>query len=382
MRLLFVSPLFPTERDPFKSPDIHVLARNLIKRGHYVHVITVKNFGLSVLEETFKGINVYEIPAFNFAKVGYPIPNLLTLIRLIRKIGGDFDIHHYFYQEFLTIIPSFFFRSIHRVLTVDNFPGVDWSYGRSVIDAFGRLQSKTIGRKSLKQFDGIIFWSKRSMETAACLEPEVAGKTVFIPDGVDAKHIKPDPELGEKVRTELGVKGVVVAFVGRLVPVKGIIFLAEAIGRLDREGFTAHYVIVGDGPERTKLETLRLSNSKVHMVGFKKNPIPYMQAADMLVLPSLGEGCPNVVLEAFACGKPVVASSVGGTPSLVQNSVNGKLVPAKDALELADAIRVLASDAKKLKVMGLRAREFAEKELDWDVVTNRIQDFYLKILNK
>jgi glycosyltransferase involved in cell wall biosynthesis len=359
--------------------DIHALGRSMMNKGHEVRVITLNDWKGFCGNEIYNGIKTYTISAVTLPYVRYPIPNMVGLFHLIKKMGDSFDIIHFFQQEYLTIIPSFFFEGFVKVLTVDNFPGVDWSYGKKLIDTFARLESITIGRKSIKHFDGIIFWSKLSLRTALTLEPR-AKRVVWIPDGVDTKRIKPNKKTRDKVREDLKIDGIAVAFVGRLVPVKGIVYLAEAIRILDTEGFKGHFIIVGDGPEKDKLEALRLSNSKIHFLGFRRDPTKYLQAADLLVLPSLGEGCPNVVLEAFACGKPVVASGVGGVPDLVQNGVNGMIVPVKDPVELAKTISIMASDSKKLKKMGMRAREFAEKELDWGITTDRVIQFYYELL--
>jgi len=361
-----------------RAPDIHALGRSMMNKGHEVRAITLEDWKGSYGNEVYNGIETYTVSAVTLPRVEYPIPNIVALFQLIEKMADDFDILHFFQQEYLTIIPSFFFKGSVKVLTVDNFPGVDWSYGKKFIDMFARLESITIGRKSIKHFDGIIFWSKLSLKTALKLEPK-AKRVVWIPDGVDTKRIKPDEKTGDKVRKALGIDGIAVAFVGRLVPVKGIVYLAEAIRILDAEGFKGHFIIVGDGSEKDKLEALKLSNSKIHFLGFKRDPVKYLQAADLLVLPSLGEGCPNVVLEAFACGKPVIASRVGGVPDLVENDVNGMIVRVKDPVELAKSVRIMGSDPKKLKKMGIKAREFAEKELDWNVVTRRVLDFYSQV---
>ena len=362
-----------------RSRDIHALGKSMVNKGHKVRVITLNDWKGSYRKEVYNGIETYIVSALTPPHYEYPIPNMVALFQLIEKMSASFDILHFFQQEYLTIIPSFFFKGSVKVLTVDNFPGVDWSYGKKFVDMCMRLESITIGRKSLKHFDGIISWSKLSLRTALNLEPR-AKRAVWIPDGVDTKRIKPDQTTRDKVREDLGIDGIAVAFVGRLVPVKGIIYLAEAVKRLDVEGFKGHFIIVGDGPERNKLEALKLSNSKIHLLGFKKDPIKYLQAADMLVLPSLGEGCPNVILEAFACGKPAIASRVGGVPDLVQNGINGVIVQAKNPVELAEAIRLMASNPERLKTMGTRAREFAEKKLDWEVVTERVLQFYSMLL--
>jgi glycosyltransferase involved in cell wall biosynthesis len=352
--------------------DRRLLVEKIRELGHDVSVIA-----LGRRPESATKSDIYDISSVTLPLIDYPVADILALSRLIKKIGGDYDVHHYYQQEYPTILPSFLLPSKVKVLTVDNFPGVDWSYGIGLIDAFARLESLTIGRKALKNFDGIIFLSTASKKTATRLEPSVASKKLaWIPHGVDTHTIRPDEHGRKKMRDELGIEGFTVIFVGRLVPVKGITYLAEAIRQLDKKGFEGNFIIVGDGPEKRLLESLKLSHSKVLLLGYQKNPSKYIQAAETLALPSLGEGCPNVVLEAFACGKPVIASRVGAVPDLVQHGTTGLIINLRDTRGLVDSISLMADDIVKTKQMGKEAREFAEGELDWRVIATRIVEFY------
>lgn len=379
MRILLITPLFPTESNPMIGRDRRVLVDRIKEMGYEVSVIALGSEAKSATKES----EVYGIPSIKLPRIDYPVVDILALSRLIRKIGKDFDVHHYYQQEYPTILPSFVLTSNFKVLTVDNFPGVDWSYGTRLIDAFARLESLTIGRRALKNFDGIIFLSTASKETAIRLEPAVRSrKLAWIPHGVDTQTIRPDEHGGKKLRDELCIDGFTVVFVGRLVSVKGITYLAKAITQLDKKGFEGNFIIVGDGPERKLLESLRLSHSRVLLLGFQENPSKFIQAAETLVLPSLGEGCPNVLLEAFACGKPVIASRVGAVPDLVQHRKTGLIVNTRDVKGLVGSIRFLADNIELAKQMGKEARVFAEGELDWHVIAHRIIKFYLALMKE
>jgi glycosyltransferase involved in cell wall biosynthesis len=128
--------------------------------------------------------------------------------------------------------------------------------------------------------------------------------------------------------------------VGRLDPVKGFDMLLDAMGRI--EDTDCHLHIIGDGGERGALERRAVGlgiADRVTFHGFKKNPYPYMRAADLFVLSSRYEGFPNVVMEALALGCPVVAFDCpGGTAELIEHGSNGFLVPAGDVGALAREI--------------------------------------------
>lgn len=144
--------------------------------------------------------------------------------------------------------------------------------------------------------------------------------------------------------------GRIVLFVGQLVPIKGLDTLAQAWSMLavaDALRAGDRLVLVGEGPSRAAIErALDSTASRVVFTGPLAQPevARWMRAADLLCLPSLAEGTPNVVIEALACGIPVVASRVGGLPELIDET-NGLLAPPSDAPALADALRVaLARD--------------------------------------
>ena len=156
------------------------------------------------------------------------------------------------------------------------------------------------------------------------------------------------PRSTEQMRTELDLpRGArIVVYVGHLVPIKGVNFLVDAwIGLHRRAALEAAtlLVIIGDGVERGELERAVAAGGVAANVRFtgaisQREVSRWVAAANVLSLPSLNEGMPNVVVEALASGVPVVATRVGGVPDLVSVGVNGLLVPSGDAAALADAL--------------------------------------------
>ena len=136
--------------------------------------------------------------------------------------------------------------------------------------------------------------------------------------------------------------------VGRFSPEKGVDIFLDAVSRLAMKENRIHAVLVGDGQERERLEAQAVAlgvEHFVHFVGFTKTPGDYVIDADVVVVPSRSEGIPNAVLEAMALGKPVVATAVGGIPEIIEDGVNGYLVPAEQPKLLADAIATVLNDA-------------------------------------
>lgn len=187
-------------------------------------------------------------------------------------------------------------------------------------------------------------------------------------------------------RRELGLQGqrAIALFVGLLVPVKGVDVLLEAVARGAGE---YQVLIVGDGDSGSELaaraQHLGLGPERVAFVGSKgHDEIPrWLVAADLLVLPSRSEGRPNVVLEAQACGRPVVATRVGGTPELVRHEVDGLLVDADDADGLAAALdRLVVDDALRTRLGKEARRKIVEDGHTWEASARQVRDLYDEVL--
>ena len=181
-----------------------------------------------------------------------------------------------------------------------------------------------------------------------------------IPPGVPVERFLPGDREQARRRLGLDTAWQVVGTVGRLVPVKGQRFLLEAVRELPT---TVHAVIVGGGPEREGLERLARSldvADRVHFLGHRDDLDEVYPAFDVFCLPSLAEGLPRTVLEAQACGVPVVATNVGGLPEAVCRSA-GILVPPGEPAAIAAAIsRVLDRP-----VPAMSPRPFVEQHLSW-----------------
>src|SRR5690242_4103357 len=159
--------------------------------------------------------------------------------------------------------------------------------------------------------------------------------------------------------------------VGRLARDKGFAVLLRAVRDVVGRGVPVELEVVGDGPERARLERLAHSLGIAAMVTFRgwlkfDDALAAMGRATVLVHPSdrLGDGLPNVVREAMALGTPVIASRVAGIPEALDDGRCGLLVPPRDAGALADAIVRLLGDAELQRTMADRARHRTEQLFD------------------
>ncbi|HEY0370932.1 MAG TPA: glycosyltransferase family 4 protein [Thermoanaerobaculia bacterium] len=154
-------------------------------------------------------------------------------------------------------------------------------------------------------------------------------------------------------------------------PYKGLPYLIEACRILRSEGIELRCDIIGDGPLRPQLEAMNRDNV-VNLLGPRQETevARMMAEASLFVLPSIVdddgmmEGIPVALMEAMATGRAVVSTTTAGIPELVENGVNGLLVPPRDPQALAGAIRTLITDTEKARAMGERGRAKVRAEFD------------------
>ncbi len=176
-----------------------------------------------------------------------------------------------------------------------------------------------------------------------------------------------------------------VVTLSRLSYEKGIDTLIDAAGLLKETHPHVRIVVVGDGPDESMLwDRIRERGveSIVHLAGFHEDVWPALAAADCVCLPSKSEGMPNVLLEAMAMEKPIVATTVGGIPEAIVSEENGLLVPPEQPKALADALaRVVGDAAFAQRIAGAGRRTMQERFHVRDVVA-RYAETYLRLWNE
>jgi len=204
-----------------------------------------------------------------------------------------------------------------------------------------------------------------------------------IHNGVDLDLFRPaTPDERRAAREGMGIAGdcVVMTCVASLRPVKNHRLLFQAVGKLDDRVLL---LLIGDGPLQGDLERDARElgmEDRVRFVGrVTTDELPrVLGASDLCVLTSDSEGLPTSLLEAMACGLPVVAASVGGIPELVINGETGLLVPPGDVEALTEAIRAVEADDRLRERMGRAGRERAEKAFG----LRRMADAYVEVYRK
>ncbi len=190
------------------------------------------------------------------------------------------------------------------------------------------------------------------------------GRVEVIPNGVDLARFRPAEDVaGARRALGLAPDAALVVCVARFHPVKDHETLLRAFTGVVGERPECALVLVGDGPERPRLEALAEGlglGERVRFLGVRGDVREILRAADLFALTSLSEAAPLTLLEAMATGLPVVATAVGGVPEIVRDGVEGRLVPRGDPPAVATAILELLRDRGRAAEMGRAGRARVE----------------------
>lgn len=249
-----------------------------------------------------------------------------------------------------------------------------WSYEGRPIRRF--LDRELIARGA-STFIAVSRDDRRKMIEIEHIAPE---RTTFLPNGIPT----PPGPSGADIRAELGLArdARLVGSVGFLRQQKAYEVLARAAVAVGREVPQARVLIVGDGEERERLHELAHTlgvADRVLFLGRRLDVPDILAALDVAVCCSDYEGSPLSIMEYMAAALPVVATSVGGVPDLIDDGVEGLLVPARDPDALARAVVSLLRDPDGARAIGERGRERRAVEFDIDVMVRRLEDLYREL---
>lgn len=354
------------------------LSGYLAKQGCPVWVVTRRAKGLDAVEER-NGFTILRPQTTGIGKIR-TITFVLSTLVILFKMRKKYEILH----AHLAFGPAFAGALIGRLL------------GKKVIVKLGGsgvIGDVNVSKATLRgrvRLAAIRNWADVVIVLSDVMREEALGagipaeKTRVVNNGIDTNFFITEQPKGD-LKAKFGLQGkVVVLFVGRVEPVKSLPTVIEAVSDALSHIPNLHLVVVGDGSERKALEhqaeELGVAEH-VTFAGKQKDVRAYLQAADIFVLPSLTEGISNALLEAMASGLACVASSVGGNIDVLGHGKFGLLLPVGDVPRWAEALTVLASDAKKREKLGLMARKQIFATYDFSVVGAAYEAMYAELVN-
>ena len=237
---------------------------------------------------------------------------------------------------------------------------------------------KKLRRIVLKRSDFLTSNSQFLLKQALEIFPKDRSLCLASGNGVDIEKFYPDSSLSPK---ELYILAM-----GRLHVDKGFDILLKAFSIIKSEHKNIKLFIAGDGSERERLTQLKEDLGLYEQVNFLgtvvgKQKVLLLQNALFFILPSRREPFGNVLLEAMACQKAVIATRVGGVPELVLDGEVGLLVPPEDPKALAAAIERLLQSPEKRKQMGITNRQLVERRYTWTAIAKKYEEIFRGVVN-
>jgi glycosyltransferase involved in cell wall biosynthesis len=238
-------------------------------------------------------------------------------------------------------------------------------------------RSLAFARAAVRTLSAFVAVSEPTAEVARTLERVPSRLLQVIPNGVPLDQFGADPTARARVRGELGIptNAVVVGSVGRLVVEKDYPFLVRSIAPLLSHDL--RLVLVGDGDQRAAIEAAIPPAARpfVHLTGMRADVPALFASFDVFALSSKTEGLPLVLPEAMASYLPIVATSVGGVPSVVPSHV-GRLVPHGDERAMRGALEELTGSRETRRTLGEAAHAFAHARFSLDEMTAAYERLY------
>lgn len=251
------------------------------------------------------------------------------------------------------------------------------------LDSLERLPyRRRIFRRAAYAMADAVFANSRELRDYHARQAWIHGDSVrVIRNGVDTDRFQPQPSMRRQFRQELGVPhdSLLLGSVGRLVTIKDHITLLKAASLLAAQGVNLKVLLVGAGPEMAKLQTQVAEDAnlvgRVIFTGASDRVPELLNAMDVFVLPSRGEGMSNTLLEAMASALPVVASRVGGNPELIDEWCTGFLFAPAETANLAEALKKLC-DPELRQRFGNAARERVILHFSLERMVREYRDLY------
>lgn len=326
MKILIVTPIYPSQDDFILGSFVKEEVMALEERGLFTQVLV-----------------------FNSRS---------DHLSVLREIAYNYDLVHVHFGAYPALVPSVF--KLHPLIVTFHgsdvliFPKMSSTYNLLTMLVVKRADALIAASQNIKK--ELIRTFKASQDRIRVITP-----------GVDTSLFQPLNQI--KVREKLGIPlgKEVVLYVGSLRFVKGVDFLFECARRTPN----FLYIFVGGGNVRNDLKNCMFVGAHPH------DEIPlWMNAADMLVLPSRSEGLPLALLEALSCCTPVIASNVGGCPEVIRHDRTGFLVPVGDISGLVSKISYLAENVAIRREMGELGREDMVKRYSRKIMVDRLYHVY------
>jgi glycosyltransferase involved in cell wall biosynthesis len=331
-----------------------------------------KEFEVSVLCPEFEGpepkipgvhIHRYPLLKIRFGDIYFAWPNSFSLKKHVENADIVFN-------QTLGPIGMAAIKAAHKqnIPIISFVHSIDWELASRAMK-YGKLLTeiyvKKLAKSKYNKCDVLITPSSGVSDILSV--NRVKTRKVVIPLGVDVRRFIPSPsKLLAKKSAGVDPKKLVIGFCGRIGREKDLPTLIKAFRRVQHK-HDIQLLIVGAGIDQKSFR-----NPRIKLVGAVDNVVPYLQAMDIFVLPSLTETSSLATMEAMSCALPVIATPVGSVKDYIEDGVNGFLFPRRDVDSLVEKLNALLKSPKARESVGAAARQTITQRHNWEEVSKSI----------
>ncbi len=389
--ICMVSPLYHTSLGGVGRQAL-ALTEKLKSQGISVFVIARKMKGLPVCNFNTH-IPVYKAWAIRPDKHNLEKMNLINIIIsfsfclsiaiILFKKRKEYDIVH-FHGASLPLMSNILLLKLYRKKIIAKVAAANLGTEAGSLKGRYSLLGKIL-ISLLKKVDCFIAISEE-IKKGLLIDGYDQNKIVRIPNFIDTKAFYP---VNKKLRNNFKKKlflpdKKIITFSGRLVERKGIHILLQSFAMVVKKHKDIFLIILGGGYLKKNLKDQSQAFGIVKNIkfcGFVTNIYEYLNATDIYIFPSFQEGFPNAVLEAMACGLPVIATKIGVVVDIIKDGENGLLVESGNKNELANALKKLISEPEYALSLGQNALKTIRENYNIDIIANKYLHLYAKMMN-
>jgi glycosyltransferase involved in cell wall biosynthesis len=376
-----------------------LLADQLVRRGHEVLVVTRRTSRDLPEEDSLDGARIRRVgPAGPGGGKRWPM--VVTAAAELRRRRHEFDLLLVLGFRALGLVTGAVrSRGIPVVLKAESNGEMSGDFFSGRLEALGLRSGSVAVRALLRGRDSVLRRADAFVAISAAVESELldagiaAERVARIPNAVDTSRFRPaDADTRRRLRARLGIleDEVVVTFTGRLVRYKGLPLLLRVWERLAPGHPRARLMLVGSGgsdihaceDELRAFVAARSLQGSVTFTGAVANVQEHLQASDAFVFPTLNEAFGLSLVEAMACGLPVIASRTGGVPDIVADGDDGVLVAPGDEPALEAALRDLLTGALDVSALGAAARDSAVSRYSVGSVLDSYESLFHRCIDR
>ena len=382
LKIAVVTAHFPSSGEPTKGrpayQTLRVLSSQCEVQVFYPHAAYPS--WLKPRSRTYSGLDgSFNLPDVKVGYYNYPVLPLVSrpfngwsaarvLLPHVRNFAPDIIFSYFLYPDGYAAV------KIGKVLSV---PVVVMGVGsdvHSIGDRFSEMHTRTV----LRDADFVLGISEDLRQRCVAMGAPLE-KTRAVVSGCDLSdfHVRDRVEARKKLHIDPTSEAIV--YIGRMDVKKGLRELVEAAAGLHSTRPNLHVYMVGDGPDRPLIENaIKAKDGAGYLHALRgctfDEVAGWMAAADLVTLPSYMEGCPNVILEALACGRPVVATNVGGIQEIMSDEC-GRLIPPRDSGALATAIASVLDRTWEAEAIS------AYWGRSWEIVASELMEIFESVVS-